>query len=154
MTTSASARASSIQKFVWAKKTVLLVDINSETREARARMLRSLGVTVHCAANSRSARSRYDSGAYNLVLVDLGPDAAAAEQLAAEMKQARPRQLVAFLVGRPFYLASSLGSAGAKTRGGPARIQDRVRTLQAPTAGSMDFGQKIRDAETAQQKTA
>jgi hypothetical protein len=56
------------------KKTVLLIDVDSTTRESRSKIMRTLGVTVHCAATVAGARQKLESGSYNLVLVNLGSD--------------------------------------------------------------------------------
>ncbi len=129
------------------KKVVLLVDVNPQTRESRAKVMRTLGVTVHCASSARGARSKIDSAAYNLILVDLGADSDAAEALVQEIKVKHPRQLVAFLVGSPLFVAKSLRKKGVS----PSPLAPAI----VPSAGStvmtkvkpFDFGQKIKDAE-------
>ena len=137
----------------WGKKVVLLVDSDAQTRESRAKMMRSLGATVHAAASAPEARTRFETGPYNLVLIDLGTDIAGAEQLAQEIKAAKPRQLVAFLVGRPLLVATSLKQQKTSP---PARAASRptpppaVQKAAAPLAGAVDFGQRIRDAEAQQ----
>jgi CheY-like chemotaxis protein len=133
--------------FSWMKKTVLLVDVDPHTRDSRAKMMRMLGVTVHCASSARAARSKLESRAYNLVLVDLGRDNEDAESLAREIRLKNPRQLVAFLVGSPLFVATSLN--GKDTR--PAQAMPYRPTALAQKAAlaesSFDFGQKIKDAE-------
>ncbi len=129
----------------WSKKTVLLVDVHWRTRESRSKIMRTLGVTVHCASTADGARSRLDSGVYNLILVDLGSDRAGAESLVQEIKLKNPRQLVAFLVGSPLFVATSLtGKAERSSRVlppiGPIPV---VSTL----ASKFDFAQKVKDAE-------
>jgi DNA-binding NtrC family response regulator len=131
----------------WSKKTVLLVDVNSHTRESRSRIMRTLGVTVHCAASLRGARSKLESGVYNLVLVDLGADTAGAEALVQEIRLKKPRQLVAFLVGSPLFVATSLNGK----RGRLSRVLQPLSPSPVPKPKSpakrFDFGQKIKDAE-------
>ena len=109
--------------------------------------MRTLGVTVHCASSARGARSRMDSGAYNLILVDLGADSDAAEALVQEIRLKHPRQLVAFLVGSPLFVAKSLRNKGVS----PSRVAQSI--VPSPVSKAMtndkpfDFGQKIKDAE-------
>ncbi len=129
------------------KKVVLLVDVNARTRDSRAKVMRTLGVTVHCASSAGAARSKMDSGAYNLILVDLGADHDAAEALVAEIRLKDPRQLVAFLVGSPLFVAKSLGNTGvSRSRVAPSIVA--APALKAPMNDKpFDFGQKIKDAE-------
>lgn len=129
------------------KKVVLLVDVNPETRESRAKVMRTLGVTVHCASSARGARSKMDSGAYNLILVDLGADSDAAEALVQEIRLKHPRQLVAFLVGSPLFLAKSLRSKGVSLSRVAQSIVPSPVSKVITNAKPFDFGQKIKDAE-------
>lgn len=140
-----------LRKPTWENKVVLLVDTNSRTRDSRAKVMRTLGVTVHCAASAATAHSRLAVGKYNLVLVDLGRDIDGAELLVQEIKSRNPRQRVAFLVGRPLYVATSL------KRDGVSRQRSTVPTLagpdqkpSAPALACTDFGRKVRDAEAEQ----
>lgn len=129
----------------WSKKTVLLVDVHARTRESRSKIMRTLGVTVHCASSSGVARAKLESGAYNLILVDLGADRAGAELLVQEIKLKNPRQLVAYLVGSPLFVATSLGDRRER----PARVRPPLRPIPVvnPAASKFDFGKKIKDAE-------
>lgn len=129
------------------KKVVLLVDVNPQTRESRAKVMRTLGVTVHCASSARGARSKMDSGAYNLILVDLGADSEAAEALVQEIRLKHPRQLVAFLVGSPLFVAKSLRNKGvSRSRVAPSIVPSPVSKAMT-NVEHFDFGQKIKDAE-------
>lgn len=130
------------------KKTVLLIDADSTTRESRSKVMRTLGVTVHCAGTVTSARQKMESGVYNLVLVDPGSDLEGAESLVEEIRAKNSRQLVAFLVGSPLFVATSLGG---KTRSVPTPLPLRSEPLQkrqAPVSRVFDFGQEIRNAES------
>jgi hypothetical protein len=89
-------------------KSVLLVDANAQSREARAKVMRTLGVRVETAGRAQTARARLATETYNLVLVDAGRDIAAAKSLGDEIKARNPRQLVGFLVGSPRFIATSL----------------------------------------------
>lgn len=129
----------------WGKKTVLLVDVNPRRRESRARVMRELGATVHCASTRLAARSQLELGSYSLVLLDFGGDVDGAEQLARDIRTRNPRQLVAFLVGSPRFVATTLAGKPA-SRPTPSVVP--VRKAKTPTAS--DFGQQIRDAEAKQ----
>ncbi len=128
-------------------KLVLLVDVNAETRDSRAKAMRTLGVTVHCASSARGARSKLDSGAYNLILVDLGADSDGAEALVQEIRLKDSRQLVAFLVGSPLFVAKSLRNKGVS----PSRVAQSIAPSSVSKAmtndKTFDFGQRIKDAE-------
>lgn len=127
------------------KKTVLLVDVNPRSREERSRAMRELGAAVDCAANAVSAVSLCQSGSYNLVLVDLGNDVPGAERLAEQIKAGHPRPRVAFLVGRPLYVTSSLRRQRGKAPG--AKAESFSGDKAAAPVASIDFGQRIRNAE-------
>lgn len=141
-------------------KSVLLVDADSQTRKSRAEVMRNYGVLVDAVASAETARTKLDSGTYNLILVDPGRDLESARSLQAEIKARNPRQLVGFLVGGPRFITTSVGG-----NSGPARrvSQPAARSANAPpaaapplktppTANSRDFGQRIRAA--AGEKTA
>lgn len=125
-------------------KQVLLVDANAESRNSRAKVMRTLGVTVHCASSARAARSKLESGSYNLVLVDLGADTTAAEALVREIKANAPRQLVRFLVGSPMFVSTSLRDKS--TNASMSQTGRPIRKTSA-TGVKFDFGQKVKDAE-------
>lgn len=94
------------------KKRILLVVSDDVRRDLRARVLRKLGVDVECAADISEARSLWRSDFYNLVLFDVVRDARNAEEFCTEVKTAKPPQAVAFLVGKPDYIASSPRTEG------------------------------------------
>lgn len=123
------------------KKTVLLIDVDATTRDARSKVMRTLGVTVHCAASATGARQKLESGSYNLVLVDLGSDVEGAKSFVEEIRSKNSRQLVAFLVGSPLFVATSLADTIGSVPIEPAKKPE------APASPAFDFGQKIRDAE-------
>jgi CheY-like chemotaxis protein len=99
------------------KKRILLVVSDDVRRDLRARVLRKLGADVECAADISEARSLWRADSYNLVLLDVVRDARNAEEFCAEIKAAKPPQAVAFLVGKPDYVAASPRSDGAATSG-------------------------------------
>jgi CheY-like chemotaxis protein len=94
------------------KKRILLVVSDDVRRDLRARVLRKLGADVECAADISEARSLWRADFYNLVLFDVVRDARNAEEFCAEVKTAKPPQAVAFLVGKPDYIAASPRSEG------------------------------------------
>ena len=133
----------------WGRKTVLLVDPDRRSRESRAKVMRTLGVQVDCAANPGAARMRLANGRYNLVLVDPGDNPEAAESLVQEIKTNNSRQLVQFLIGKPLFVASSLSGHNLRPRRRTVPAAAVVAT-PLPVVTEIDFGQKIRDAEAAQ----
>lgn len=128
------------------KKTVLLVDVNPQSRESRAKVMRTLGVMVDCASSVRSARSKMDAGAYNLILVDLGSDSTGAEALVGEIRLRHPRQPVAFLVGSPLFVAKSLRKEAGRARAAQTIVPPPIAPVET-TGKPFDFSQKIKDAE-------
>ena len=112
--------------------------------------MRTLGVTVHCASDAASAQVRMESGAYNLILVDLGRDRRGAESLVEAIKLKSPRQLVAFLVGSPLFVATSLAGKSERSPrvAPPLRPIPVVNTPVVNTpVNTFDFGQRIKEAE-------
>ena len=88
-------------------KRILLVVSDDVRRDLRARVLRKLGADVECAADISEARSLWRADSYNLVLLDVICDARNAEEFCIDIKAAKPPQAVAFLVGKPDYIAAS-----------------------------------------------
>ena len=129
------------------KKLVLLMDVDSETRESRAKAMRNLGVTVHCASTARGARVKLEANAYDLILVDFGADSESADAWVRQIRENNPRQLVAFLVGSPMFVATSRD--GKLARSASARKATRPGTVPKATSPrrAFDFGQQIKDAE-------
>jgi CheY-like chemotaxis protein len=131
------------------KKSVLLVDVDSATRDTRSKVMRMLGVTVHCAATVATAWQKLEAGSYNLVLVDIGSDVERARAFVEEVRARNPRQLVAFLVGSPLFVAASLdGSHAVPLKLVPPRTRP-VQNADSPAPLS-SLGQKIREAEAKQ----
>lgn len=87
-------------------KRILLVVSDDVRRDLRARVLRKLGADVECAADISEARSLWRADSYNLVLLDVNRDARNAEEFCADIKAAKPPQALAFLVGKPDYIAA------------------------------------------------
>jgi CheY-like chemotaxis protein len=121
-------------------KSILLVDLDPHSCEARARAFRDRGVMVDCAQDATVARTRYEAGVYNLVLLDLGADVVGAQQLAAAIKAQNPRQKIAFLLGAPPYVTLAPGSRTVRRQPVPPPPVE-------PATPSSDFGRRIRQAE-------
>jgi CheY-like chemotaxis protein len=90
-----------------AKKRVLLVDTYATKRDLRSKIMRKLGVDVDCAAGISEARALWQADSYSLVLVDVHNDAVNVQEFCDEVRNAKPPQSIAFLVGKPEYLAGS-----------------------------------------------
>jgi CheY-like chemotaxis protein len=132
----------------WRKKTVLLVDSNLRSRESRAKVMRTLGVHVDCAASASAARVRLAAEKYNLILVDLGRDVDSAESLVHEIRARNSRQLVQFLVGSPLFVAATPNGHSSRPRRAPAPVPATSgQQSGTPAVAGIDFGQKVRDAE-------
>lgn len=99
------------------KKRILLVVSDDVRRDLRARVLRKLGADVECAADISEARSLWRADSYSLVLLDVVRDTGNAEEFCADVKAAKPPQAVAFLVGKPDYIAASPRLDGVATGG-------------------------------------
>jgi hypothetical protein len=95
------------------KKRVLLVDISSTKRDARADVMRKLGMDVDCAADIGEARSWWRADLYNLVLIHPENDLGQRDKFCEDVRGATPPQQLAFLVGKPEYLAASPNMDGA-----------------------------------------
>jgi CheY-like chemotaxis protein len=90
-----------------AKKRVLLVNTRATQRDLRAKIMRKMGVEVDCAADISEARSLWQADSYSLVLVDVRNDSNKVQEFCDEIRHSKPPQTVAFLVGKPEYLAIS-----------------------------------------------
>ena len=89
------------------RKRVLLVDTYATKRDLRSKIMRKLGVDVDCAADIAEARAMWQAESYSLVLVDVHNDAVNVREFCDEVRSAKPPQSIAFLVGKPGYLAGS-----------------------------------------------
>jgi CheY-like chemotaxis protein len=107
MTTSAFAPLSAPLPAELKKKRVLLVDTSSAKRDLRAEALRKLGMDVDCAADISEARSWWRVDLYHLVLIHVENNASQRDGFCQDIRRTSPRQQVAFLVGKPAYLADA-----------------------------------------------
>src|SRR5256885_15957755 len=89
------------------KKRVLLVDVCAAKRDLRAEVMRRLGMEVDCAADISEARSWWRADLYNLVLINAQTDVGQRDDFCESVRNATPPQQLAFLVGKPEYLANA-----------------------------------------------
>src|SRR5213076_161472 len=94
------------------KRRVLLVDTSPSKRELRAEVMRKLGMEVDCAADISEARSWWRADLYDLVLINVDKGAGHRDKFCDDIRSATPRQQLAFLVGKPEYLANVPGLDG------------------------------------------
>lgn len=113
------------------KKHVLLVVTHSPKNSLRANVLRKHGMEVVCAHHVGDARLLFHPGTYDLVLFDLRHDSTGALELSQEMKAECPGQRVAFLVGKPEYLADSPNHTDGVLDAPPKRYEETLRQLMA-----------------------
>lgn len=97
------------------KKRVLLVDTCAAKRDLRAEVMRKLGMDVDCAADIAEARSWWRADLYDLVLINVDKGAGHRDKFCEDIRSATPRQQLAFLVGKPEYLAAVPGADGELT---------------------------------------
>jgi len=89
------------------KKRVLLIDASHPKRDLRAGVMRKLGMDVDCAADITEARSWWRAALYDLVLVNMEKGPGHRDRFCKDIRGATPPQRMAFLVGKPEYLADS-----------------------------------------------
>ena len=113
------------------RKRVLLVDTSSTKRDLRADAMRKLGMDVDCAADINEARSWWRADLYHLVLINMGNGLGHRDKFCEDIRGATPPQQLAFLVGKPAYLADSPGAedAGAVPGDGMEGSQDERKVM-------------------------
>jgi CheY-like chemotaxis protein len=89
------------------KKRVLLIDTSHAKRDLRAEVLRKLGIDVDSAADIAEARAWWRPALYDLVLINMEKGRGQRDRFCDDLRSATPPQRLAFLVGRPEYLADS-----------------------------------------------
>jgi hypothetical protein len=85
------------------RRKVLLVDENSRTQNLRATMLRGREIEVHTAESIARAESLWRTQSYDLVLL-AGGNSSPSYLVSAQIRQAKPQQRIALLVGPPLYI--------------------------------------------------
>lgn len=88
------------------RKRVLLVDTSQPKRELRAEVMRKFGMDVDCAADIAEARSWWKAAFYDLVLINMDTAEGYRDRFCEDIRNAKPPQRLAFLVGGPAYLAN------------------------------------------------
>jgi CheY-like chemotaxis protein len=83
---------------------VLLIDQNPFKQKLRATMLRNREIEVHTAESIAHAESLWRTGFYDLVLLAASEGSDESHLLSAQIRQTRPRQRIALLVGPPTYI--------------------------------------------------
>lgn len=89
------------------KKRVLLVDNSHAKRDLRADIMRKVGMDVDCAADITEARVWWRADLYDLVLINAQNEHGRRDKFCEDVRGATPSQQLAFLVGKPEYLANS-----------------------------------------------
>jgi CheY-like chemotaxis protein len=87
------------------KNRVLLVDTSPTKRDLRAEAMRRLGVDVDCAVDISEARAWWRADLYDLVLIHVENEPEHRDKFCEDIRSAAPPQQLAFLVGKPGYLA-------------------------------------------------
>jgi len=89
------------------KKRVLLVDSSRAKGELRAEIMRKVGIDVDCASDISEARTWWRADLYDLVLISAENEHGQRDKFCEHIRSATPPQKLAFLVGKPEYLADS-----------------------------------------------
>jgi hypothetical protein len=95
--------------------------------------MRKLGVDVDCAADISEARSWWRADLYNLVLMNVENELGHRDKFCEDVRRATPPQQLAFLVGKPEYLADSPSADGSlvQSESEPA-LQDEAGAAALP----------------------
>jgi CheY-like chemotaxis protein len=98
---------------------ISILDTNSERRTLRKKIMALRGVEVIGASDLMEASSIWQRDRYDMVLLDIRMDHRGCMAFRDEIKKDNPRQVVAFLVGKPNYVEidPSLGSYLAENYG-------------------------------------
>ena len=113
------------------KRRVLLVDSSRAKRDLRAEIMRKLGMDVDCAEDISEARTWWRADLYNLVLISAENEHGRRDRFCEDIRGAVPPQQMAFLVGKPEYLANSPIPDAAPILsevGDPALLEDLAST--------------------------
>ena len=122
------------------KKRVLLVDTSDAKRDLRAETMRKLGMEVDCACDISEARSWWRADLYNLVLIDMESEYGHRDRFCEDIRSATPPQQLAFLVGKPDYLADVPNADGApavQENGNQTHWGDVKAALSADIPGAL-----------------
>jgi hypothetical protein len=118
------------------RKRVLLVDASPAKRELRAETMRKLGMEVDCACDISEARCWWRADLYTLVLINLENDLCHWDKFCVDIRAATPPQKLAFLVGKPEYLAESpnLSDPPEAKPNGDTELEGEIKTSCATGA--------------------
>lgn len=94
-----------VDKTVQLKRCVLLMDTNPERRTLRKKIMAMHGVEMIGASDLEEAALVWHPDRYDMVLIDIRRDYHGALALRDEIKKDSPDQIVAFLIGRPGFVA-------------------------------------------------
>lgn len=119
-------------------KRVLLVDSSATKRDLRAETMRKMGMEVDCAADISEARCWWRANLYALVLIDMESELGHRDKFCADVRGATPPQHLAFLVGKPGYLADS---PNADSKSSLQKQDDRSVIGCVKAALSADLGE-------------
>jgi len=120
------------------KKRVLLINASTAKRDLRAEVMRKLGMDVDCAADITEARCWWRADLYDLVLIDMDNGRGHRDRFCEDIRGATPPQRLAFLVGKPEYLANSPNADAAELMVEDSNHQDLVGDVKA--ALSLNLG--------------
>jgi hypothetical protein len=115
------------------KRRVLLVDSCRTQRDMRGETMRRLGMEVDCAADIGEARNWWRPELYDLVLFHVEDELQHMQKFWDEIRIATPSQRIAFLVGKPEYLAASPNGHAFVSE----EASDATVLPQAPSSFSM-----------------
>ncbi len=98
---------------------MLLMDTNAERRALRTKILALHGIEVVGATDLAEASSIWHRDRYDLILIDIRLDHRSCIAWRDEIKKEKPKQIIAFLVGKPNYvdLDPRIGSYVAEEHG-------------------------------------
>jgi len=125
------------------KKRVLLLDTSTARRELRADAMRNLGVEVDCACDISEARLWWRADLYNLVLVNMEDEQEQRDKFCDDVRGATPPQQVAFLVGKPGYIADlprTNGISGRASEISSSALSDSPQTSEVSRSGDVRWG--------------
>src|SRR5271169_3543842 len=83
---------------------ILLIDRDIRKQNLRASILRNYEIEVHAADNIGDATSLWKSYSYDLILLAAQENSEEMMLYSAAIRQAKPRQRIALLVGPPGYI--------------------------------------------------
>jgi CheY-like chemotaxis protein len=118
------------------KKRVLLIDTSHAKRDLRAEVMRKLGIDVDSAADITEAISWWRPALYDLVLMNVERGKGHRDQFCDHVRNASPRQRLAFFVGQPEYL-SALPNLDQDADGESFDEQAAIRSARASSSADL-----------------